>query len=218
MEAKGDKGIFAGEHIMRAMSRSTGEHIRLFLSYMNAYPRSYLGTSYKFSEMYATWVIGSTPLAEKDVMPWLMNIRDKNARYPMIKNLASDIGENELPDKWFNDGMLMANADNIDSAQYMADLIKDACAVLKDKSKEGWGDYLAGYAEKKLGNYKRADTLFRIAAKKFKESQNKEGVIWASNALTNLNSSREVTVTLQTSHFSIYHGAIAQLQVPCHGR
>ncbi|HRF19578.1 MAG TPA: hypothetical protein PK977_15490, partial [Chitinophagaceae bacterium] len=97
-----------------------------------AYPRTYLGSAPKFAEFYATWVINNTPLAPEDVMPWLVNIRDRKARKNMAANLATTIRENDLIEKWFNDGMLMANSDNIDSSLYMAELLQDVTVALAD--------------------------------------------------------------------------------------
>jgi WD40 repeat protein len=201
---KGDKGIFAGENVMKAISRSSREHLKLFIGYVNEYPRSYMGNTLKFSESYAAWVIGNTPLAIIDEMPFLVDIKDRAARQKMAFNLSDDIKKNELTDKWFNEGMMMANTDNIDSAQYMAELIKDATTALNDKPNEGWSDYLSGFIEKKLGNYKIADSLFKQSLKKFRGAGNKEGEIWAISGSANLNKSRQITVSVQTGHLFPY--------------
>lgn len=201
---KGERGIFPGINIITAMSRSNREHLKLFLSFINEYPRKYLGWSYKISEVYATWIVNNTPMAPNAVMPWLVNIRNRTERQKMAFNLSKDIVEKNLIDKWFNNGMLMANADNIDSAFFMAELIKDACTALKNKHQEGWAEYLTAYTEKKMGNNKRADTLFRLSLKEFKESVNKEGETWSLNAISNLNNSSQVTVSVQTGHQFMY--------------
>ena len=201
---KGDKGIFAGENIMKAMSRSTDEHLKLFLSFANEYPRKYMGNPYKFSEVYATWVINNTPLAVADVSPYLINQPNSTARQRMAANLSDDIKKNELIDKWFNEGMLMANADNIDSAQYAAQLIKDATIALKDITNEGWASYLTGFTEKKLGNYSTADSFFKLSAKQFTVSSNNEGKAWAVSAMENLHKTEKIKVSVQTGHLFPY--------------
>lgn len=200
----GEKGIFAGEHVMRALSRSNNKHIKLFLDFASEFSRTYAGSPFKFSEVYATWIINNTPLAPSSVLPWLLEITDKKERIRMAANLEKDINENELIEKWFNQGMLMANIDNVDSAFYIATLLKDACIALHDTKQEGWSDYLAGYTEKKMGNYKTADSCFRIALNKFITAGNKEGETWASNALNNISLNRDVAVTVQTGHVFQY--------------
>jgi WD40 repeat protein len=204
VNVKGEKGIFAGDNVMRAMSRSKPEHLRLFLSFVSAYPRTYLGTSFKFSEMFATWVINNTPLAIKDVMPWLVNIRDRQARKRMAVNLSATITENELVNKWFNDGMLMANSDNIDSSLYIAELIQDVTLALEEKAAEGWADYLFGYTYKKLGENSKAESHFKNALSTFREKKNNEGITWASNALKNLQLAGKVSINVQTGNVFQY--------------
>ncbi len=204
VDVKGDKGIFAGDNVMRAMSQSKPEHIRLFLSYVNAYPRTYLGSAPKFAEFYATWVINNTPLAPADVMPWLVNIRNRQARKNMAANLATTIRENDLIEKWFNDGMLMANSDNIDSSLYMAELLQDVTVALADKTYQGWAEYLYGYTYKKLGEKGKSEDLFKAALARFNETNNTEGITWADNALKNLEQANKISVNVQTGNVFQY--------------
>lgn len=199
-----DKGIFAGENLIHAMDNSNSSHIRLFMSFVNEYPRKYMGYSYKFSETYATWVINSTPLAVADVSPFLIAQSDTELRKKMSINLEKDIRNNGLIDQWFNEGMMMANADNIDSAQYMTTLIRDATIALKDKQNAGWADYLSGFIEKKLGEYNIADSLFKVARAKFINVNNKEGISWADNALNNLKKGEKIKVNVQSGHLFPY--------------
>jgi len=204
VHVKGNKGIFAGENVMRAMSRSNEEHVKLFLEFSSEFSRTYAGNPFKFSEVYATWVINNTPLATASVMPWLLSFNPGTARQQMAANLSKDIKDNELIDTWFNDGMLMANADNTDSALYMAGLIHDACLAIKDSSRAGWAAYLQAYTEKKTGNYKKSDTLFLKALQQFRKNGNREGEIWASNALKQLTKSREISIAVQNGHTFSY--------------
>lgn len=204
VDVKGDKGIFAGDNVMRAMSQSKPEHIRLFLSYVNAYPRTYIGTTPKFAEFYATWVINNTPLAPADVMPWLVNIRNRPEKRTMAANLATTIEDNNLLDKWFNDGMLMANSDNIDSSLYIAELLYDATFALGLRGYQGWAEYLLGYTYKKLGEKGKSEELFSAALARFKETNNTEGITWAENALKNLEQANKISVNVQTGNVFQY--------------
>ena len=201
---KNSKGIFAGENVMKALSRSTQEHLKLFLSFVNYFPRKYMGYNYKFSEIYATWIINNTPLAITDVRSYLINQPNSTARQKMAFNLSKDINTNNLIDKWFNEGMLMANADNIDSAQYITQLIKDAAPALQGTSNKGWASYLEGFIEKKLGNIRRADDLFKLSLAEFNNADNKEGEAWAISAADNLKKSEKIKVNVQTGHLFAY--------------
>lgn len=201
---RGEKGIFSGQNVMAALAHTLPEHLRLFVSFVSSYPRKYMGHDYKFSEVYATWVISNTPLAKKDVAPFLIHQPNQASRQRMAANLSDDIRKEELISAWFNDGMLMANADNYDSATMMATLIQDGAIALMDQRNLGWSDYLNGFIRKKLGEYKQADSLFRIALNRFKQSGNREGISWAENAMKNLDKSREVSVHVQSGHLFPY--------------
>lgn len=204
-----DRGLFAGANVIKAMADAKPEHFKLFLSYLNKFPRTYLGNVQKVSDLFGTWIFAGTPLSPDDVLPVLSGIKDPNKRKFFAANLSKDISDNELLDKWFNEGMLLANAGNTDSSLLIARVIADASLALDEKNKTGWASYLQGYAQKKLGNYKSADTLFRIALKVFNEAGNKEGETWAQNAITTLQQNREVKVMLQTGHLFPYHMAIS---------
>ena len=201
---KGYKGIFAGDNLVESMARTKPEHLNLFMSFVKAYPRKYMGHVYKFSETYATWIINNTPLAVTDVSHYLISLPDSAARQKMAFNLSGDIKNNDLLDKWFNEGMLMANADNIDSAQYMAQLMKDATTALQDKYNEGWASYLAGFVEKKLSNYHTADSLFKLSLQQFSAAGNKEGDGWAISAADNLRKGEKIKMNVQTGHLFPY--------------
>lgn len=203
-EMKYYKGIFGGKNLIEAMDKTTDNDLRLFLAFVNEFPRKYMGEAYKFSETYATWIINSTPMALSEVRPFLINQANSTTRKAMAVNLAEDIEKNNLIDRWFNEGMNMANADNIDSAQYIATLIADVTIALKDKFKEGWGSYLSAFIEKKLGNFNRADSLFRFSEGQFKRAGNKEGETWVLNAKANLKKEEKIKVTVQSGHLFPY--------------
>lgn len=203
-DVKGSKGVFAGENVMRAIARSNTEHIRLYLSFVNEYPRKYMGYTYKFADTYATWIINSTPLASADIAPFLINQPSSSERQRMASNLSEDIMKDDLISRWFNEGMLMANGDNIDSAQYMSQLIKDVTLSLKDKTNMGWASYLAGFTEKKLSNYRKADSLFKFSLQEFTTNGNDEGKNLAISAIANLKKIEKIKVSVQTGHLFPY--------------
>ena len=201
---KGSKGIFAGINVIRALSLSRPEHIRLFNGYLGEYASAYRGNQYRYSEIYATWVVNNTPLASNDLKPWLLGYEKGEHRQAMAARFSDDIRDRRLLSKWLDEGMLMASTDNTDSSLMMAALIRDAGRALPDAVATGWSAYLEAYSLKKNGEYNGAERLFREALAQFKVSGNKEGETWSLNALKNLRGSREVTVTLQTGHLFQY--------------
>ena len=201
---KGEKGIFAGENVIKAMSRSTEEHLRLFMGFVYEYPGKYIGNPFKFAEVYATWIISNTPLALADVRPYLATRSTTAERRQMAAKLSADIKKPDLISRWFDEGMQMANADKIDSAIIVAEVIRDASISLSDNFNKGWGTYLSGYVEKKLGNFGRADSLFRSALIEFRSGKNTEGEAWINSALASLKKSRSIELSVQTGHLFSY--------------
>ena len=198
------KGIFAGDNVIRGMSKVNEAYIRLFINFVNNYPRKYLGNSYKFSEIYATWVLNSTPLAMADVRQYLLGFVDKPDIKQKILNQVEDINRDRLLNSWFNQGMQMANADNLDSAAHIALLIKSASEALHDSLNAAWASYLQAYVEKKLGNYNSAKELFKLAATGFEMVRDPEGRSWTENALKNLEKGRKIELSVQTGHLFPY--------------
>lgn len=201
---KGSKGIFAGVNVIRALSMSRPEHIRLFNGYLGEYASAYRGNQYRYSEIYATWVVNNTPLASSDLKPWLLGYPTGQQRKETADRFSEDIRERRLLSQWLDEGMLMANTDNTDSSMLMASLIRDAAHALQDSVAAAWADYLEAYSLKKTGEAPGAEKLFKEALAKFRKLHNNEGETWSLNALKNLRSSREVTVTLQTGHLFQY--------------
>jgi hypothetical protein len=57
-------GLYAGKRIYDIMSNVTKEDIAIFLGFVKAYPREYIGKEWKISESFATWLINNAPIAE----------------------------------------------------------------------------------------------------------------------------------------------------------
>jgi len=56
-----DGGRYAGKPLFDAMEGSTISDIKDFLHYVKTYPLKYRGKTWKFAEIYATWLINGTP-------------------------------------------------------------------------------------------------------------------------------------------------------------
>jgi hypothetical protein len=54
-------GIYDGKKLFDAMQAVTRNELELFLKYIIARPKNYAGNSWKISEIFATWMDGSTP-------------------------------------------------------------------------------------------------------------------------------------------------------------
>ncbi len=56
-----EDGRYAGKPLFDAMEESTISDIKDFLHYVKKYPLKYRGKTWKFAEIYATWLINGTP-------------------------------------------------------------------------------------------------------------------------------------------------------------
>lgn len=54
-------GKYAGQKIFDIMSNVTEQDVKLFLSFVKAYPGKYIGKEWKISETFATWLINNAP-------------------------------------------------------------------------------------------------------------------------------------------------------------
>ena len=64
-------GFFQNMSLTKAMAKTGIPHIRAFLKYIKQYPGKYYGQKFKFSEVYATWLINSSPLDEYGLLELL---------------------------------------------------------------------------------------------------------------------------------------------------
>jgi hypothetical protein len=54
-------GMYKGKKLFEAMQQVNRSELELFLKYIKARPANYAGNDWKISEIFATWMDGSTP-------------------------------------------------------------------------------------------------------------------------------------------------------------
>ncbi|RYY70390.1 MAG: hypothetical protein EOO13_06740 [Chitinophagaceae bacterium] len=196
-------GIFQGSNVIAGMIRSDPNKIALFFNYVNFYPLKYIGNNYKLSDTYATWMINNTPLAPLDVKPYLLQFKTAAVRTEISK-LAEQIKEQNLTDKWLDDGMQQTTIENITEANRTADLLNTTYSVLKDENNAGWANYLKANTQKRLYNNKAADSLLLQASKQFRLAGNIEGLKWANNSKLLWQKTMNVNAGVQNGHLFAY--------------
>jgi hypothetical protein len=60
------EGPFKDQDLFSMMEEATTENVYEFLSYLIARPRKYMGTDWKLSEVFATWVVSGAPMVVKE--------------------------------------------------------------------------------------------------------------------------------------------------------
>ncbi len=197
-------GIFKNEHVIPAMSKSTKEHLTLFLDFVNQFPGNYCGSNYKFSETYATWVFNNAPLIKQDITSYLeKRTNDSVCRWEMAK-LLTQINEAHTADEWISGGIQAAYTENMRLARSYARLLNNEGLLLKKLSPGAWNKYILGICENKNGNDARADSLLHAALSEFKVAGDQEGEVWTISALTNFKKNKEVTLYVQGGHLMPY--------------
>ncbi len=60
-----EDGLFKGKKLFAAMQMVNAGEVTAFLKYIAARPRIYAGNTWKFSEIFATWMAGGTPTVKE---------------------------------------------------------------------------------------------------------------------------------------------------------
>lgn len=198
-------GIFNGNNLIRAMKLSTPQHLKLFLDFVHLFPGKYISNDYKFSETYATWIINNTPLDPADIKPWLLEfLKTPALLQQQAANIATQIKEEHLADKWLDDGMQQVNIENLKQAGITATLMKEVNIALKNKSEQGWADYLFANIEKRKNNPANADSFLNKALFAFTAAKNTEGIRWVNNTKELWKKESVIEVGVQNGHIFSY--------------
>lgn len=177
-----EQGIFKDKNIISGMLQSKPQHLQMFLHYVLQYYGKYVNNHFRFSEVYATWLLNHSPLVQNDVMDYLYPLADSSKLLSTeTQKLLQQIQEDNLPDKWLDAGMQQVSLENLEDAQRTARLIKTAYTLLNDNYNSGWATYLQANIEKKKNQTGTAYRLLATALQQFEKSQNKEGIHWANN-------------------------------------
>jgi WD40 repeat protein len=202
-------GIFAGMNVLTAMHRSGFDDIRYFNHFLFEYPANYIGNDYKFSEIYATWVINNTPLLKSDILPLLAKAKKTEERKRLIYNLRSQIAENNLPGQWIQEALTNINADNISDAQTTAGILKETALVSEVKNYSGWTYYINALCADKNDDTIAADRWLKDALAAFEQTHDYEGELWAQGTLASKTENKKVRFSVQSGHLAPYEIAMS---------
>ncbi len=201
-------GIFTGKNMMKAMAETRFEHINYFVNFLLEYPAKYIGNDYKFSEIYATWIINNAPLTTSDVKAVLLKAGTA-ARRQLTINLQQPIVDKNLAYHWLNSALDNAGYQNLKDALNDASLLHHASIIPSLKKYKGWGYYIDALCATKNDNNIAADSLYRLSLSAFVDAKDKEGQSWAHSALQNLQQSNRISFAVQTGHLTPYDLAIS---------
>lgn len=202
-------GIFAGVNVITALHHSSYDHINYFMHFLFEYPGKYIGNDFRFSEIYATWIINNTPLIKQDIKDVLLKAGSEAERKRQAENLASQMKEHNIADDWLIEGLKYIGEENIAEAGNNATLLNDAGGIKGWENYKGWSNYLAAQGESKNDNTYAADSLLKQSFAIFNSTNDQEGKLWARGAMQNLKQSAQVKFTVQTGHIAPYEIAMS---------
>jgi WD40 repeat protein len=207
--AKIADGLFKGDNVIKGMLLSDSTTYKLFLNYVLQNPDNYIGNDFKFSEVFATWVIYKTPLVKDDAIKYLIGISDTGKRRAAARKLYSQIEEAHLADRWLDDAVQFANLENIKDARFYARILFDVGIANKNDKDIGWAFYIEALCQNKLGNAIRADTTLDVSLGYFEKINDQEGKIWVANAKALFKQKPTPVLSVQTGHLLPYSLALS---------
>ena len=198
--AKIKEGIFAGKNVMLGMHQSTPDDLVYFLNFISEFPGKYIGNTFKFSEIFATWMINNSPMAKNDITGFLTKIKNANERKFQSYNLRNAIKEENLSADWLNKGLLAASFDDLKVTTQNAILLNGYGSATNDLSQLGWASYLRAISFQKNDDRHAADSTLKTAKGFFEKAKDKEGILWTNNSLSSQQQNETVSFSVQSGH------------------
>lgn len=202
-----DEGLFTGYNLYNALNVSSDFHYSFFQNYALNNAESYRGNDYKFSEVYATWVMYKAPMLANDIKKFLLT-RGKYVQQ-FCRYFKAEIEKEKLDNKWFDEGLQLVYQDNIKEARAIAKLLYDYGSANQSSSVKGWACYLETISLHKLGNTAKLDSFLNVAEQYFINDKNNEGLLWVKNGRQTLFTKPRVSFTVQSGHLMSFKIAMS---------
>lgn len=196
-----DDGIFRGKNLVRALNETNGTHVNYFLRLLVEYPFEYMGVSYRFSELYATWVLGNTPLQKNDVKGFILGNEKISDEMIARAQLVSGQAEKEnIVDTWIDEGLSYVDKSYWKDLLSQARLLYHYGRATNRPDCRAWGDFFDAVRLKDYGLASRADSLLKTAYQKFSDAGSHEGMQWISSVRKAVLDSTGIQMNIQKIH------------------
>lgn len=202
-------GIFQGKTCLQLLDGAGTWEANLFLDFVKEYPGAYMGGEYKFSEIFATWLLNEAPLSETDILnEVVMEYLDKKDTRNCFK-LKKQIEEKKLVQKWLNKGMDALARDQItENYGYMYGLIYYGRQLGNDTAL-AWGRYLMALTDYNSNSLAEAANNLGKAEELFRKISLDEGIQLCLATRKKYGTENGVGLNVQTGHFGAYRVAMA---------
>ncbi len=209
---------FVGTDIFTAMENSTWEDIRSFLRYIEAKPLIYQGGTWRFAEIYATWLDAGMPSTITDISELLQNATGTD--FEKYVGGVSEETLTELTESWRNVAEKYAESGNFDKAFELVNAAFDLGRNSENENIMAWAAYSKANLLEKQGDFEKAIEYFQQSIAFFEKNKDKLGIIVVGNnlgntynklgkykeALVHLEVSYDIQVTIQNTDNEIING------------
>ena len=195
-------GLLKGKWLSQALRATTLNHVRTFIAFVKDYPGKYSGKRFKFSEVYATWLINSSPLSEQRLLELLAENQGKPFFNELLESYDSSIVAGGDWLRWKNSFI-----DSLDRGIFHEDqweVIRFSANYYKDKYILAWLPVLEGSVLAFQSRRKEALAKLEQARQSFAANNWQEELRFLKNQVFKVNNERVAKVAVQTSHFLPY--------------
>jgi len=175
-------GYFKGLTIFDALGQTKKEHIKAFIDFMTAFPGRYLCQSWKFSEIYATWVMNGSPIGLDTFLSILLNASSNEDYKDILERYYHEIIEKDFFISVVNKAELMPTSEK-DSALKILNKALALSAFLSKKNYTGWAYFGIGHVYDNSEALDSAITYFEKSIDVFNETGNMSGKVQCINYL-----------------------------------
>lgn len=198
-------GIFKGKNVIKALSVSNNTSIRYFLHFMSNYYASYFGKPYRFSEIYATWIVYNAELDRADIGKYILGDEKKSADMILRASLVMRQAEKEnMPAAWIDESLELVDKSYWNSLLSKSRLLYHYGVASKRKDCIGWSNFFDAVRFRSFGYEGKSDTALAQAYTNFSEAGYTEGMQWINTVKPALTDTATITLNIQRSHSLSY--------------
>lgn len=207
LATKAENGIFKNQNVIKALETSVTKHIKCFLHFICEYPGKYIGNSFSFVDVYATWIYNETPLAKNDFLNYIV-AQEPTTRVATAVALLKQIEKNNMEEQWILDGLNYFESDDIINTRILLFGLSALYKANNNSNTLGWFNFFNGLYHYKTSELKTADSSFVKAIAAFSKTNNNEGLTMCHRAIDKLKLNNRITMQVQSGHFSSYKVAM----------
>ena len=174
-------GRFAGSDLFSAMENSTPADIMSFLRYMKLRPRKYQGITWKFSEIYATWIDSGAPATEGDLKDLLLDNLGDTTELERFTNGSTPAALASFSENWRKEAQQAIENEHFTQAEKLLEIALYAAGKSGYHEAVAWSYFGQGDFHDALNEDEKARLNFSESAEYFEKAGSEVGIIAARN-------------------------------------